>query len=84
MNLKWMSPQVMSDKINTQINNSQNLTEAAKEIQSLLDKLSDNYNSNTPAGQEKIGKKAIESIEQNPTLKGRITKAIEEGRYAAL
>jgi C-terminal of Roc, COR, domain/Effector-associated domain 7 len=75
---------VMGDKINTQINNSQNLTEAAKEIQALLDTLSETYNPTTPAGQEKIGKEAIESIEQNPTLKGRITKAMSEGGYAAL
>jgi Leucine-rich repeat (LRR) protein/GTPase SAR1 family protein len=75
---------VMGDKINTQINNSQNLAEAAEEIQALLDKLSDTYNPTTPAGQEKIGKEAIVAIEQNPTLKGRITKAISEGGYAAL
>jgi internalin A len=75
---------VMGDKINTQINNNQNLVEAAKEIQALLDTLSDEYNPNTATGQEKIGKAAIESIEQNPTLKGRITKAISEGGYAAL
>ncbi|AFY95141.1 hypothetical protein Cha6605_4198 [Chamaesiphon minutus PCC 6605] len=75
---------VLGDKINTQINNSQNLAEAAKEIQSLLDILSDEYNPNTATGQEKIGKAAIESIEQNPTLKDRITKAISEGGYAAL
>jgi Leucine-rich repeat (LRR) protein/GTPase SAR1 family protein len=75
---------VMGDKIGTQINNSQNLAQAALEIQALLDNLSETYNPNTETGQTKIAKDAIEQIEQNPTLKGRIVNAVKEGGYTAL
>jgi internalin A len=75
---------VMGDKIDTQINNSQNLAEAVVEIQEILDNLSKTYNPNTEAGQAKIGQEAIEQIEQNLTLKGRIVNAIKESSYTAL
>jgi tetratricopeptide (TPR) repeat protein/GTPase SAR1 family protein len=75
---------VMGDKIDTQINNSQNLAQAAAEIKALLDQFSEAHNPTTPAGQKKISQEVIESIEQNSTLKERITKAIKEGGYAAL
>jgi Leucine-rich repeat (LRR) protein/GTPase SAR1 family protein len=72
------------DKIGTQINNSQNLAQAAAEIKQLLDQLSEEYNPNTPTGQDKISKEAIVAIDKNPTLKARITKALKEGGAAAL
>jgi Leucine-rich repeat (LRR) protein/signal recognition particle receptor subunit beta len=75
---------VAGDKIGTQINNVKNLAQAVIEIQSLLDNLAETYNPNTETGQAKIGKDAIESIEQNPTLKGRIINAIKESSYTAV
>jgi hypothetical protein len=75
---------IEGDKIGTQINNSQTLAQAVVEIQALLDNLSETYNPNTEAGQAKIGKEAIDRIEQNPTLKARIINAIKEGSYTAL
>jgi CII-binding regulator of phage lambda lysogenization HflD len=75
---------VAGDKIGTQINNAQNLAQAAAEIQALLDNLAELYNPNSETGQAKIAKEAIESIEQNPTLKGRIINAIKESSYTAL
>jgi Leucine-rich repeat (LRR) protein/GTPase SAR1 family protein len=75
---------VMGDKINTQINNNHNLVQAAADIKSLLDQLSEEYNPNTATGQQKISDGAIAAIEQNPTLKGRVVKAIKEGSMAAL
>ncbi len=75
---------VMGDKINTQINNSQNLAQAAAEIKTLLDQLSEEYNPNTVTGQTKISTAAIEQIKQNPTLKDRVIKAIKEGGAEAL
>jgi Leucine-rich repeat (LRR) protein/GTPase SAR1 family protein len=75
---------VAGDKIGTQINNAQNLAQAAVEIQELLDNLAELYNPNSETGQAKIAKEAIESIEQNPTLKGRIINAIKEGSYTAI
>lgn len=75
---------VGGDKIGTQINNSQNLAQAATDIKELLDQLSNDYPSNTPAGQARIGAKAIEEIEKNPTLKKRVVNALKEAGATAL
>ncbi|AUB38178.1 GTPase SAR1 family domain [Nostoc flagelliforme CCNUN1] len=70
---------VMRDKIGTQINNSQNLTQAAKDIKELLNQLSQEY-SNTAI----VGVKAVEEIEQKPKLKARIINALKEAGSEAL
>ncbi|MEH2270728.1 MAG: COR domain-containing protein, partial [Nostoc sp.] len=70
---------VMRDKIGTQINNSQNLAQAAKDIKELLDQLSQKF-SNTAI----VGAKAIEVIEQKPQLKTRILNALKEAGSEAL
>ncbi|MEH2244995.1 COR domain-containing protein [Nostoc sp.] len=70
---------VMRDKIGTQINNSQNLAQAAKDIKELLNQLSQEY-SNTAI----VGVKAVEEIEQKPKLKARIINALKEAGSEAL
>lgn len=70
---------VMGDKIGTQINHSQDLAQAAREIKALLDQFSQDYDSSTPAGQAQIGAKVIEEMEKDPTLKARIVNALKEG-----
>jgi hypothetical protein len=75
---------VMGDKIGTQINNSQNLAQAAKGIKELLNQLDQDYDRSTPTGQAMISAKAIESIDNNPTLKARVFNALKEGGTAAL
>ncbi|WP_373525058.1 COR domain-containing protein, partial [Nostoc sp.] len=70
---------VMRDKIGTQINNSQNLAQAAKDIKELLDQLSQEYSSTAI-----VGVKAVEEIERQPTLKARIVNALKEGGSEAL
>ncbi len=75
---------VMGDKIGTQINNSQNLAEAAKDIKELLNQLDTEYDRTTPSGQANIQAKAIEAIDKNPTLKTRTLNALKEGGVAAL
>ncbi|MEH1845037.1 MAG: COR domain-containing protein, partial [Nostoc sp.] len=70
---------VMRDKIGTQINNSQNLAQAAKDIKELLNQLSQEY-SNTAI----VGVKAVEEIERQPTLKARIVNALKEAGSEAL
>lgn len=75
---------VMRDKIGTQINNSHNLAQAAKDIKDLLNQLDKDYDSSTPTGQAMISAKAIESIEKNPTLKARVVNALKEGGTTAL
>ena len=74
----------MRDKIGTQINNSQNLAQAAKDIKELLTQIDKDYDSSTPTGQAMISAKAIESIEKNPTLKARVVNALKEGGATAL
>jgi hypothetical protein len=63
---------------------NQNLATAATDIKQLLDRLSQEYPSNTPAGQAIIGAKAIEQIENNPTLKKRVINALKEAGATAL
>ncbi|WP_416666024.1 DUF4926 domain-containing protein [Egbenema bharatensis] len=75
---------VMGDKIGTQINNSQNLAQAAKDIKNLLDQLDRDYDRTTPTGQAMISAKTIEAIENNPTLKARVINALKEGGTTAL
>ncbi|WP_334971728.1 COR domain-containing protein [Nostoc sp.] len=70
---------VMRDKIDTQINDSQNLAQAAKDIKELLNQLSQEY-SNTAI----VGVKAVEEIERQPTLKARIVNALKEAGSEAL
>ncbi|NJO21241.1 MAG: hypothetical protein HC838_16015 [Spirulinaceae cyanobacterium RM2_2_10] len=70
---------VMGDKIGTQINHSQDLAQAARDIKNLLDQLSQDFDSTTPAGQAQIGAKVIEAMEKDPTLKARVVNALKEG-----
>ncbi|MEH2236000.1 COR domain-containing protein, partial [Nostoc sp.] len=70
---------VMRDKIGTQINNSQNLAQAAKDIKELLNHLSQEYSSTAI-----VGVKAVEEIERQPTLKARIVNALKEAGSEAL
>ncbi len=81
---KVMGDKVGRDKIGTQINNSPNLAQAAKEIKELLDQLSEEYNPNTEKGQNLIKDEAIKVIKENPKLQDRIFKAIKEGSVTAL
>jgi internalin A len=76
---KIAGDKIMRDKIGTQINNAPDLVQAAKEIQAILDQLSETYNPNTPTGQQNISNQAIVQIKQNPSLKNRIAKAVKEG-----
>ncbi|NJL90624.1 MAG: hypothetical protein HC916_13185 [Coleofasciculaceae cyanobacterium SM2_1_6] len=75
---------VMGDKIGTQINNSQNLAQAAQEIKELLDQLDTEYDRTTPTGQAMITAKVVEAIDKNPTLKTRVVNGLKEGGLTAL
>ena len=72
---------VMGNKIGTQINNSQDLVQASKEIKVLLDQLSMDYPSDTP---RVLGAKAVDQVEKNPELRSRILKGVKAGSFAAL
>ncbi len=60
------------------------LAETAKEIKALLDQLDLDYSRTTNVEQATFAAKAIEKIENNPTLKSRIVKALQEGGTTAL
>ncbi|MGA1357720.1 MAG: hypothetical protein ACO35Q_13715 [Prochlorothrix sp.] len=73
------------DYIETQINNpSPSLVETAKEIKALLAEISEEYNPNTPKGQNLIKEEALKMINDDPTLKQRFINALKEGGATAL
>ncbi|MEH1863961.1 MAG: hypothetical protein V7K69_02805 [Nostoc sp.] len=69
------------DKSKIQINNSQDLVQAAKDIKALLDQLSVDYPSDSP---EVLRAKALDEIDKNPELKVRIIRGLKAGSFAAL
>ncbi|MGK7882123.1 MAG: pentapeptide repeat-containing protein [Crocosphaera sp.] len=62
----------------------QNLAEAAKEIQRLLDQLSQTYPTETKKEKRIFAVEAIDLIEQNPSLKQKLLSAIKAGGLAAI
>lgn len=72
---------VIGDKIGTQINNSQDLTQAAKDIKTLLDQLSMDYPDDSS---RVLGAKAVDRVEKSPELKSRILRGVKAGSFAAL
>ncbi len=72
---------VMGNKIGTQINNSQDLAQAAKDITALLDQLSADYPADSP---RVVGAKAIDKVEKDPQLKSRLLRGVKAGSFAAL
>jgi hypothetical protein len=73
--------QFTGDKIDTQINNSQDLAQASKDIKALLNQLSVDYPDDSP---RVLGAKAVDQVEKNPELRSRILRGIKVGSFAAL
>nr|WP_300501973.1 COR domain-containing protein [Crocosphaera sp.] len=63
---------------------SQDLAEVAKEIQCLLDQLSQTYPTETKKDQKHFAVEAIDRIEQNPSLTQKLLSATKAGSLAAL
>ena len=61
----------------TNYTSNQNLAEAAAEIQQLLERLSQAYPTETLSQQALVAEKAINQIENDPTLKERVVSAIK-------
>ena len=82
-----MSPQkvnqrkVKTEKLAGTINEaqSQNLAEAAAEIQALLEQLSETYPTTTSREKNIVVGEAVDRIENNPTLKARVINALKAG-----
>ncbi|MEM6403768.1 MAG: pentapeptide repeat-containing protein [Cyanobacteria bacterium P01_D01_bin.116] len=62
----------------------QNIVEVAKEIEALLQHLQQSYPSTTSAEKMAIVAKAVEEIEKNSTLKGRVIGALKAGGTEAI
>lgn len=62
----------------------QNLTEAAAEIQQLLEQLEKSYPTETTAGKMAVATETIKHIESNPTLTAKILSALKTGSVKAL
>ena len=75
---------VMGDKIHTQIHNSQDLAQAAKDIKTLLTQLENDYDPTKPVDKAMMTAKVVESVDNNPTLKARVINALKEGGSTAL
>ena len=58
---------------------SQNLAEAAAEIQALLEQLSGTYPTNTSREKNIVVGEAVDRIENNPTLKAKVINALKVG-----
>lgn len=71
----------MRDNIGTQINNSQDLAQAAKDIKDLLNQLSADYPSDS---YRVLSAKAVDEVDKNPQLKSRIIRGVKAGSLAAL
>jgi predicted transcriptional regulator len=83
------SKNIKSEQIGATINNyspeqRQTLAEAAKEIQQLLDQLSQTYPTTTAAGKSAVAAKAMEEIEKQPDVKKKVLKALKAGGVAAV
>lgn len=80
---------VHSQQIGGNINNynqeqQQNLVEAAKEIQELLQQLEQSYPTNTPLEKQMVVTEALKKIESNEPLKARVIGALKAGGTEAL
>lgn len=75
------SDKIMGDKIDTQINNSQDLAQATKDIKALLDRLSADYPSDSL---RVLGAKAVDRVEKSRELKSRLLRGVKAGGFAAL
>ncbi|VXD22113.1 leucine-rich repeat domain-containing protein [Planktothrix paucivesiculata] len=75
---------VAGDKVTHNIYNNQEIQQTSQEINVLLSTISQNYEPNTPAGQMMIGAKAIEIVDQDPTLKKRVMGALKSAGEEAL
>ena len=75
---------VGGDKNTTHIYNSQDLAQAAADIQALLEQLEKTYPTNTFAGKVAIANETIQQIDNNPNLTLKILSAIKAGGTSAL
>jgi hypothetical protein len=71
--------QISGNITNNSTEQKQNLAEAAAEIQQLLNQLSQTYPTATTSEKMTVVAKAVDEIENNPTLKARVIGALKSG-----
>ena len=82
---KMRTGDVAGDAIaGNKIVNTQNLTEAAKDIKTLINQLSTDYDTSTPSGKRKLTDKILETLEGDTTIQTRTLNALKEAGKAAL
>jgi Leucine-rich repeat (LRR) protein len=82
---KMRTGDVAGDAIaGNKIVNAQNLTEAAKDIKTLINQLSTDYDTTTPSGKRKLTDKVLEVLEGDTTIQARALNALKEAGKAAL
>ena len=75
---------IAGDKNTSNIYNSQDLTQAAADIQALLEQLEKTYSTNTTMGKMELATQAIQQIDNDPKLTSRILCAFKAGGISAL
>lgn len=82
---KMRTGDVAGDAIaGNKIVNTQNLTEAAKDIKTLINQLSTDYDTSTPSGKRKLTDKILETLEGDTTIQTRTLNALKEAGKAGL
>ena len=75
---------VGGDKITTNNYNSQDLKQAAAEIQALLKQLEETYPTDTTLGKVAIAEETVNRIDSDPKLAPRVLSALKAGGTSAL
>ena len=70
--------------ITNNYNNSQDLTQAAAEIQSLLEQLSKGRNVSSMSGKMQVATEAVQTVEENKPLMKKLLSAGKAGAVATL
>ncbi len=80
------SGKIYARKLAGNINEAQkqSLAEAAREIQKLLEHLSQDYPTTTTPEKMSVVTEAVAQIERNPTLKSKVISALKQGGAEAL
>lgn len=73
-----------ANQYNYTVEQQQNLTEAAAEIQQLLEQLSQTYSTDTVSGRMQVATETVSRIEGNANLTQRVISAIQAGGISAL
>jgi hypothetical protein len=82
---KMKTGDVAGDAIaGNKIVNTQDLAQAAKDINALINQLSTDYDTTTPSGKRKLTDRILETLEGNTTIQNRVLKALTGAGKVAL